>query len=243
VEPVGRDLLVADPLEVAPRLLGLVVVHGGRAGRVVEVEAYRGTEDPASHASRGRTPRNATMFGRAGLLYVYFSYGTHWCANVVCGEEGVAGAVLLRALEPVAGVEAMRAPRGARRHDGRPPPDADLCRGPGNLTRALEPVAGVEAMRAPRGARRHDGRPPPDADLCRGPGNLTRALGIGPEHDGVDLLGPGAEGPRLVAGRAWPVAPAEVARGPRVGISRATEADWRFWVAASQSVSGRRRHR
>ena len=204
VEPVGRDLLVADPLEVAPRLLGLVVVHGGRAGRVVEVEAYRGTEDPASHASRGRTPRNATMFGRAGLLYVYFSYGTHWCANVVCGEEGVAGAVLLR---------------------------------------ALEPVAGVEAMRAPRGARRHDGRPPPDADLCRGPGNLTRALGIGPEHDGVDLLGPGAEGPRLVAGRAWPVAPAEVARGPRVGISRATEADWRFWVAASQSVSGRRRHR
>lgn len=204
VEPVDRDLLVADPLEVAPRLLGLVVAHGGRAGRVVEVEAYRGMEDPASHAFRGRTPRNATMFGRAGLLYVYFSYGTHWCANVVCGEEGVAGAVLLR---------------------------------------ALEPVGGVEAMRAPRAARRRDGRHPPDADLCRGPGNLTRALGIGPEHDGVDLLGPGADGPRLVAGRAWPVAPAEVARGPRVGISRATEADWRFWVAASPSVSGRRRHR
>lgn len=118
--------------EVAPRMLGtLLEVDDGRCGRVVEVEAYDGADDPASHAHRGRTARNATMFGPAGALYVYRSYGLHWCANVVLGEEGSASAVLLRALEPVEGIEHMRGARPAVRRD------VDLTNGPGKLCAAL----------------------------------------------------------------------------------------------------------
>jgi DNA-3-methyladenine glycosylase len=194
---VARGVLAADPLQVAPLLLGKLVVHGRRSARIVEVEAYRGATDPASHAFRGRTRRNATMFGRAGLLYVYFSYGMHWCANVVCGEEGVAGAALLR---------------------------------------ALEPVAGIDEMVSARAARRREGVPPPERDLCRGPANLTSALGIGKEHDGVDLLS--ASSPvRLLDDGVPPPTGAALARGPRVGITRATEVEWRFWVAGSRYVS------
>jgi DNA-3-methyladenine glycosylase len=198
--PPARRLLEGDPLDVAPLVLGMVLVHAGRTGRIVEVEAYRGENDPASHAFRGLTPRNATMFGPAGLLYVYFTYGMHFCANVVCGPPGQAGALLLRALEPLAGIEAMRSARSARRRDGRPPPDRDLCRGPANLTSALD---------------------------------IDRSL------DGSDLLarsGPAAAGPSLRKGVAVPAD--EVARGPRVGITRATEEPWRFWVAGSPYVSG-----
>ena len=193
----ARELLTADPLEVAPALLGKLVVHGDRAARIVEVEAYRGASDPASHAFRGRTARNATMFGRAGLLYVYRSYGMHWCANVVCGPEGVAGAVLLR---------------------------------------ALEPVRGIAEMASARAARRRDGSPPAERDLCRGPANLTCALGIGEEHDGADLLS--ASSPvRLVDDGTPPPGPDALARGPRVGISRARDLEWRFWLAGSRYVS------
>jgi DNA-3-methyladenine glycosylase len=117
-------------LAVAPALLGATVSHGGVTVRLTEVEAYAGMADPGSHAFRGPTPRTEVMFGVAGRLYVYFTYGMHWCANVVCGPEGEASAVLLRAGEVVAGedVAATRRARVARR---------DWARGPARLATTL----------------------------------------------------------------------------------------------------------
>lgn len=116
--------------EVAPQLLGATIRRGPVAVRLTEVEAYLGEADPASHAARGRTPRNAVMYGPAGRLYVYFVYGMHWCANVVTGPEGVATAVLLRAGEVVDGIEVARLRRpGAT--------DRDMARGPARLASAL----------------------------------------------------------------------------------------------------------
>jgi DNA-3-methyladenine glycosylase len=134
---VRRSELCGDPVEVAPWLLNKVLVRGGRAGRIVEVEAYRGADDPASHAFRGRTPRTDIMFGPAGFLYVYFTYGMHWCANVVCGDEGVASAVLIRALAPLSGLEAMVHDRPAARRR------RDLCNGPAKLCQALG-ITGID---------------------------------------------------------------------------------------------------
>jgi DNA-3-methyladenine glycosylase len=132
---LDRDFFGESSLDVAPLLLNkLLVSADGRAGRIIEVEAYRGAQDPASHAFRGRTPRNGAMFEAGGHLYVYFSYGMHWCANVVCGHEGEAQAVLLRALDPVRGVEAMRAARWTTQARQS---DRDLCSGPGRLCRAM----------------------------------------------------------------------------------------------------------
>ena len=152
--PLPRSWYDRPSVEVAPELLNkLLVVRAGtgraggrgegrasgrvdvradvRAGRIVEVEAYAGADDPASHAYRGETARNTVMFGPPGHLYVYFTYGMHWCANVTCAAAGTAQAVLLRALAPVAGIEAMQAARGER------VPARDLCRGPARLTKAL----------------------------------------------------------------------------------------------------------
>jgi len=124
------DVLSGPVLEAAPRLLGAVLRHDGVAVRITEVEAYDGQNDPGSHAFRGPTRRNEVMFGPAGHLYTYFTYGMHHCANVVCGPAGVASAVLLRAGEVVEGVDIARARRGRS-------PDRDLARGPARLCRAL----------------------------------------------------------------------------------------------------------
>lgn len=129
-----RDFFARAPADVARALLGAVLVHreatGVTAGRIVEVEAYLPRDDPGSHSFRGRTERNASMFARAGTAYVYRIYGMHHCVNVVTGDVGSGEAVLLRALEPLAGLERMRARRRCER-------DRDLCRGPGRLASAL----------------------------------------------------------------------------------------------------------
>jgi DNA-3-methyladenine glycosylase len=132
---VDRERLARPSYVVAPRLLGAVVVSEveGRsvAIRLSEVEAYHGADDPASHAFRGETKRNAIMFGPAGFLYTYFTYGMHWCANIVCGVEAQPTAVLLRAGEVIEGLDTAR----ERRHDPRS--DRDLARGPARLAQAL----------------------------------------------------------------------------------------------------------
>jgi len=117
-------------LEVARDLLGMLVVHDDVVVRLTEVEAYAGALDPASHAFRGRTARNSVMFGPGGHAYVYFTYGLHFCVNVVCGPVGVASAVLLRAGEVVGGLDAARGRRPGVR-------DRDLARGPARLTKTL----------------------------------------------------------------------------------------------------------
>ena len=126
------DLLSGSPEEAAPEILGSVLISeiGGRVvrARVTEVEAYKGSDDPASHAFRGRTKRNGSMFERPGTLYVYRSYGIHWCANVAAGPEGIGWGILFRAAEIVDGVGIARGRRGR---------DDDLANGPGKLTQAL----------------------------------------------------------------------------------------------------------
>ncbi len=184
-------------MELAGLLLGAVIEAAGPQGtvaaRLVEVEAYRGQDDPASHCYRGRTPRNQVMWGPAGHLYVYFVYGMHFCANVVGRTDGEAGAVLLRAAETISGTELARTRRKAARKDEQ---------------------------------------------LAQGPARLTSALGIGPEHNGADLLDP-ASPVRLLRGERVP--PAEISSGPRVGVAAAMDTPWRFWVAGSAAVSAYRR--
>ncbi|GAC1528782.1 MAG: DNA-3-methyladenine glycosylase [Acidimicrobiales bacterium] len=181
-----------DALDVAPDLLHKVIVvdDGGalRSVRIVEVEAYA-EGDPASHAFRGPSLRNATMFGPPGRLYVYFTYGMHWCVNVVTGPAGSGQAVLLRAGEPLAGIALMSVAR--------------------------------------RGA--------PERDLCRGPARLAQALGLDRGDDGRRLGAPGARRIRIIDDGVPP--PASPASGPRVGITKAAAAPWRWWVADSAWVS------
>lgn len=153
--------------DVAPQLLNKILAAADvRAGRIVEVEAYAGAIDPAAHTYRGKTPRNATMFGPPGHLYVYFTYGMHWCCNCVCGPDGTGTGVLIRALEPLHGLEQMRA--------ARPPQtrDRDLCRRPARLTQAMGITGahdGVDLIGAHEGFAIVDDGIAPPADPASGP--------------------------------------------------------------------------
>jgi len=194
---VRSEELAVEPPAAARRLLGSTLWAGPVGVRIVEAEAYGGDPagpwpDPASHSGRGRTKRNAVMFGPAGVLYVYLSYGMHMCVNVTSGPDGTASAVLIRSGEVVAGLETARARRPAARTD---------------------------------------------ADLARGPGNLGSALGITLSDYGAPLFDPASPIQLELNGA---IDSAEIASGPRVGVSSAADVPWRFWLA-SPAVSVYRR--
>lgn len=176
-KPLSRAFFRRAAITVAPRLLNKVLACAdGRAGRIVEVEAYAGAIDPAAHTYRGRTPRNATMFGPPGHMYVYFTYGMHWCCNSVCGPEGDGSGVLIRALEPLHGLARMRLARP------RIASDRDLCRGPGRLTQAMGITGiqdGIDLVEAREGyAILDDGMAPPKHAV----GGPRIGISAGKEH-------------------------------------------------------------
>ena len=156
---------------MAPLLLNKLLVHGTCVGRIVEVEAYR-QDDPASHTFRGRTDRNAVMFGPAGHLYVYFTYGMHYCANIVTGPEGHGAAVLLRAVAPLAGIDVMR----DRRH-GR----SALTDGPAKLCQAFAigpDHNGVDVCRGTGVGLFDDGVPPPERPIVGPRIGISKAVAV-----------------------------------------------------------------
>lgn len=175
--------------DVAPRLLGCILerdLDGRRVRvRIVETEAYDQT-DAASHSYKGRTPRTDVMFGPAGRLYVYFTYGMHYCCNIVVGEEGEGTAVLIRAVEPIEGAEVLSERRGGRS----------------------------------------------GADLTNGPAKLCQAMGIDRLLNGHNLATPPL---KLVT--MPPLAPSAVTQTTRIGITRAREAEWRFYETGNPYVS------
>jgi DNA-3-methyladenine glycosylase len=211
-----RDFFSRPAQEVAPSLLGCVIESETSAGLVAvviaEVEAYAGEADPASHAYHGPSSRNMVMFGPPGHAYVYFTYGMHFCMNVVCLPRGTASAVLLRGGAIVEGAELARQRRLTSRRGVRD--QSDGLGGRGGL----------------------DGRSLPDRDLARGPARLCQALGVDRSLDGVDLCSP--ESPLRICAATAP--PERIQRGPRVGVSTAASVPWRFWIAGEPTVSAYR---
>ncbi len=207
MRPLASDFYERPVLEVARELIGCTVEHDGVAGVIVETEAYHESE-PACHAFVGLTPRTSTLFGAPGRAYVYCSYGIHAMLNAVCEPEGVAAAVLIRALHPLAGLEQMRARRGGAGAVGAAS-EEDLAGGAAGRMR-LE-----------------------DRDLCSGPGKLTQALGITLAENGGCL----SRGPVRIWPRARDWREPRVLTGTRIGISHAVELPWRFCVADSLHVS------
>ncbi|MXX76236.1 MAG: DNA-3-methyladenine glycosylase [Holophagales bacterium] len=201
--PLPRSFYTPTALDVAPRLLNKVLVRGSRAARIVEVEAYEGANDPSSHGYRGPTDRTRTMFGPPGHLYVYFTYGMHYCANVVCSEDGVCSAVLLRAAAPLAGAGIMRRARNTA-------------------------------------SRRRSTKPFRLVDLCSGPARLCQAFGVDRRDDGADLAnastGPGHRPPIFIADDGTPP-PRNTGRSGRIGVTRAPNRLWRFYVDEEPNVS------
>jgi len=182
-----RAFFARPVLEVAPELLGCTVSHAGVTLRLTEVEAYDGSNDPGSHAYRGQTPRTRVMFGEPGGLYVYFTYGMHWCANLVCGPAGVASAVLLRAGQVVAGLDTARTRR-------RGVVERDLARGPARLATTLgltRDQNGIDTLATESLFVVRSGIPGPSASRPDvESGSSTPVLRSGPR---VGVSGPGGE--------------------------------------------------
>jgi DNA-3-methyladenine glycosylase len=258
---------------VAPALLGCVLAHETADGLVAveltEVEAYSGATDPASHAYRGLTGRNAVMFGPPGHAYVYFTYGMHFCVNVVCQPAGTASAVLLRAGRVVAGEPLARRRRAVRRAaDARDVTAADArdvtAAGTRDVTEAdARDDAVADALDLI-----------PARDLARGPARLCQALAITRAQNGADFCDP-ASPLRLLPGRRAPsvdgtawngtawngtavddtagddtagddagrAAEPVISTGPRVGVTAAAEVAWRFWLTGDPTVSAYRLHK
>jgi DNA-3-methyladenine glycosylase len=191
--------LAGPVLDVAPTLLGSILRCGDVAVRITEVEAYAGADDPGSHSYRGRTPRNTAMFGPPGHLYVYFTYGMHHCANVVCGREGTPSGVLLRAGEVVEGLDLARARRpGAA--------DRDLARGPARLCTALSiDLADYGNDLATGRIRLELGEAPDPGNISRGPRVGLREAADAPwrfwltGERSVSIYRPAVRRPRLQA--------------------------------------------
>jgi DNA-3-methyladenine glycosylase len=241
-----REFFARPVTEVAPGLLGCVISHetpdGLVAAVVVETEAYAGDTDPASHAFRGRTDRNAVMFGDPGHAYVYFTYGMHFCVNLVCRPAGQAMAVLLRAGRIVEGADLAAARRsmrsGARAGDQRASGQGDsLGDGQGGGSGGGSGSGGSGG--GPGGSA---GRRSPADQLASGPARLCQALGIGRAQNGADVCDPA--GPlKVLASAEFAVLPAAaIASGPRVGVRDGVEVNWRFWIAGDTSVSAYRPH-
>ena len=221
-------------LSVAPALLGCVLAHATEDGLVAvmlaEIEAYRGESDPASHAFRGKSARNAVMFGEPGHAYVYFTYGMHFCVNLVCQPAGEAAAVLLRAGRVVEGADLAAVRRAAGTGSG--------VRAAGSGVRA----AGSGVRAAGSGVRAAGSRRVPNRDLARGPARLCQALGIDRTQNGADVCDPHGR-LRVLALAGFTGLPAKsVSVGPRVGVRLGAEADWRFWVDGDPAVSTYRAH-
>jgi len=220
VTPIPREFFARTSVEVAPDLLGCVLEHetaeGLVAAELTEVEAYAGRADPASHAYRGKTARNAVMFGPPGRAYVYFTYGMYFCVNLVCQDPGTASAVLLRAGRVIEGEELARARRAGRRAGG----DQDG---------AGLPVRDMSAR-----------------DLARGPGRLCQALDIDRTLDGADVCAAESplrvRRRQTGADTTARSAEKEICSGPRVGVSAAADVPWRFWIGGDPTVSAYKRH-
>jgi DNA-3-methyladenine glycosylase len=223
LEVLPRGFLDRPVLTVAPALLGCVLAHesadGLVAAEIVEVEAYRGESDPASHAFRGKTARNAVMFGEAGHAYVYFTYGMHFCVNLVCQQPGEAAAVLLRAGRVVEGAELAAKRRGAR----PVPVRAEAARSAGGQSVA--------------GRREFAGRAVADRELARGPARLCQALAIGRAQNGLDVCNPDSPLRVLSPAGFEGLPPGAISSGPRVGVRLGAEEPWRFWVTGEPTVS------
>jgi DNA-3-methyladenine glycosylase len=202
IRPLPRAFYSRDPRRVARELLGKILVREGsrrRTARIVEVEAYLGQKDPASHSAAGNTARTSVLFGPPGHAYIYFIYGNHYCLNVSCEPTGQAGGVLFRAVEPLSGLEEMAEARGVQIHDPENPSNKDLIK------------------------------------LTSGPGRLCEAFGITRIRDnGGDLTSPASS---LWIGSDGTRHPHGIRTSPRIGITKAIDKPWRYFLGDNPFVS------